>query len=51
MIFIVIGLIFYIGTIFMRDDGVAILDVFTAALAVFFVGYTLGNNSHFLPDV
>lgn len=28
--FIVFGILFYIGTIFMRDYGVSLLDVFTA---------------------
>lgn len=49
--FIVFGFMFFIGTIFMRDAGVAILDVFTAVYEIFFAGITLGNNSSFLPDI
>lgn len=30
MTFIVFGVLFYIGTIFMREYGVTLLDVFTA---------------------
>lgn len=49
--FIVIALIFYIGTIFIRDNNLKIADVFTAIYAILFAGMTAGNNSHFMPDV
>lgn len=49
--FIVFGVLFYIGTIFMRDYGVSLLDVFTAIYEIFFAGITIGNNSNFLPDI
>lgn len=49
--FVVFGLQFYIGTIFMRDYGVSLLDVFTAVYSIFFAGVTIGNNSHFIPDM
>lgn len=49
--YIVFGVLFYIGTIFMRDYGVTLLDVFTAVYEVFFAGITIGNNSHFMPDM
>jgi len=47
----VFGILFYVGTIFIRDNGVDLLDVFTAVYAVFFSGVSLGNNSHFMPDI
>ena len=49
--FIIFALIFYIGTIFIRDYGVSINDVFTAIYAITFSAMTAGNNAHFLPDV
>lgn len=49
--YIVFGVLFYIGTIFMRDYGVTLLDVFTAVYEIFFAGITIGNNSHFMPDM
>ena len=49
--FIVFGLLFYIGTIFMQKYGVSLLDVFTAVYEIFFAGITIGNNSHFMPDI
>jgi ABC-type multidrug transport system fused ATPase/permease subunit len=49
--FIVFGLLFYIGTLFMKNSGVSLLDVFTAVYLIFFAGITIGNNSHFIPDI
>lgn len=51
MTYIVFGILFYIGTIFMRDYGVTLIDVFTAVYEIFFAGITIGNNSHFMPDM
>jgi len=51
MTFFVFGILFYIGTIFMRDCGVTLLAVFTAVYEIFFAGVTVGNNSHFIPDM
>ena len=49
--FIIFGLLFYIGTIFVRDQGSSLLNVFTAIYEMFFAGITLGNNTHFMPDI
>lgn len=49
--FIVFGILFYVGTIFIRDYGVKLVDVFTAIYAIFFAGVTIGNNMTFLPDI
>lgn len=50
--FLAFGILFYIGTLFIRDiEGVTILKVFTAIYAVTFSAMTVGNNAHFLPDV
>lgn len=49
--FITFGILFYIGTIFIRNYGVSHLDVLTAVFEVFFAGITIGNNSHFIPDM
>lgn len=51
ILFIVFALIFFFGTIFIRDCGASITDVFTAIYALVFAGMTAGNNSHFMPDV
>jgi ATP-binding cassette subfamily B (MDR/TAP) protein 1 len=50
IMFFVFGLIFYLGTIFLRDNGLDIANVFTAIYAIMFSGMTAGNNSHFMPD-
>ena len=51
LMYIVIALIFYLGTIFIRDNNLSIADVFTAIYAIMFAGMTAGNNAHFMPDV
>jgi ATP-binding cassette subfamily B (MDR/TAP) protein 1 len=52
VMFIIFALIFYIGTIFIRDNpGVTVNDVFTAIYAITFSAMTVGNNAHFLPDM
>jgi ATP-binding cassette subfamily B (MDR/TAP) protein 1 len=49
--FIAFGFMFFIGTIFMRDFGIELLDVFTVVYVILFAGITMGNNSNFLPDI
>ena len=51
--FIVFALIFFLGTVFIRDnDGVVTIEgVFTAIYAIVFGAMTVGNNAHFLPDI
>ena len=50
-IYIAFGVLFYIGTVFMREYGVTLLHVFTAIYEIFFAARTIGNNAHFLPDI
>jgi hypothetical protein len=47
----IFALIFYLGSIFIRDHNLSIADVFTAIYSIMFAGMTAGNNSHFMPDV
>lgn len=51
VMFIIFALIFYLGTIFLRDNNLSIADVFTAIYALVFAGMTAGNNMHFMSDV
>jgi len=51
IMFIVIALIFYLGSLFVQNNGVAIDSMFTAIFAIFFSAMTVGNNSHILPDM
>ena len=51
ILFLVFGLIFYLGVIFMNRNGLQISDVFTAIYAIVFSGMTAGNNAHFMPDM
>jgi len=50
VMFFVFGLIFYLGTVFMRDNNLDVANVFTAIYAIMFSGMTAGNNTHFMPD-
>ena len=50
--FLVFGLIFFLGTVFIRDNAhVTANNVFTAIFAIMFSAITVGNSSHFMPDV
>jgi ATP-binding cassette subfamily B (MDR/TAP) protein 1 len=51
ILFIVFGLIFYLGIIFMNRNGLSIDNVFVAIYAIVFSGMTAGNNAHFMPDM
>lgn len=51
IMYVVFALIFYLGSIFIRDNNLSIADVFTAIYSIMFAGMTAGNNSHFMPDV
>lgn len=46
------GFVCFLGAIFIRDNpDVSVEDVFTAIYAIVFGAMTVGNNSHFLPDI
>jgi ATP-binding cassette, subfamily B (MDR/TAP), member 1 len=51
IMFLVFGLIFYLGVIFMNRNNLQMADVFTAIYAIVFSGMTAGNNAHFMPDM
>ncbi len=51
IMFIVIALIFYLGSLFVQNNGVSVDSMFTALFALFFSAMTVGNNSHILPDM
>ena len=50
VMFIIFALIFYLGAVFKRDNGLDLEDVFTAIYALIFAGMTAGNNMHFMSD-
>ncbi len=49
IMFIVIALIFYLGSLFVQNNGVSIDSMFTALFVIFFSAMAVGNNSHVLP--
>lgn len=49
--FIVIALVFYLGSLFVDQNGVSVDRMFTSIFAIFFSAMTVGNNSHILPDM
>ena len=51
ILFLVFGLIFYLGIVFMNANNLSIGDVFVAIYAIMFSGMTAGNNAHFMPDM
>ena len=51
IMYLVVGLIFFIGSVFVRDNNLDISDMFTAVFGILFAGMTAGNNAHFMPDM
>jgi len=50
-LFIVFGLVLYLGAIFVRDNESAkLLDMFTAVYAILFSSIVAGNNFYLAPD-
>jgi ATP-binding cassette subfamily B (MDR/TAP) protein 1 len=57
ILFLIFGLLFYLGALVVRDNYSqdeffqGVLNMFTAIYGIVFAAMTVGNNSHFLPDV
>jgi ATP-binding cassette subfamily B (MDR/TAP) protein 1 len=51
VMFVVFALIFYIGTLFIRQFNTQFVDVFTAIYAIVFAAMTTGNNMQMMPDM
>ncbi len=51
IIFVMIGFIFHIGSIFVKNNGVPIDNMFAGVFAIFFAAMITGNNSHMMPDM
>ena len=49
--FVIFALVFYIGTLFIRDQHLEFVNVFTAIYALIFAGMTAGNNTQMMPDI
>ena len=50
IMFVIFAIIFYLGSIFIRDNGLDVSNVFTAIYAIMFAGMTAGSNVNFMPD-
>ena len=50
-LFLIFGLIFYLGVVFKISNNLPLDDVFTAIYGILFSGIIAGNNMNFLPDV
>lgn len=51
IVFVVLALIFYIGSLFVQNNEVPVKNMFTAVFSIFYSAMTVGNNSHILPDL
>lgn len=49
--FVIFAIIFYLGALFIHNNGVAVSDVFTSVYLIIFAGVAAGNNSNQMPDV
>jgi ATP-binding cassette subfamily B (MDR/TAP) protein 1 len=51
ILFMTYGLIFYLSSIFIRDNNLQITDAFSAVFLVLFSGIIAGNNVKSMPDL
>jgi hypothetical protein len=51
LMYMMIGLSFYIGSLFIKNANVSLSNMFTAIFAIIWAAFTIGNNSHIMPDV
>jgi ABC-type bacteriocin/lantibiotic exporter with double-glycine peptidase domain len=47
----ILSLIFFIGSLFIRDLGMDVLKVFTAIYAIMFAAIQAGGNLQFIPNI
>lgn len=47
----ILSLIFFIGSLFIRDRNVDVLKVFTAIYAIMFAAIQAGGNLQFIPNI
>jgi ATP-binding cassette subfamily B (MDR/TAP) protein 1 len=50
-IFIVYGLLFYIGAIFCRDHGLTLEKMLQSLFGIIFASFAGGNAGFFMPDI
>jgi len=51
MLFVVYGVLFYIGAIFHRDYDVEVVNMFTDIFAIMNAAFGAGNNNMFMIDI
>ena len=51
LLFMVFALIFYIGSLFVRDTDATAEEMFIAIFGVIFAASSTGKNTVFLPDI
>jgi ABC-type multidrug transport system fused ATPase/permease subunit len=51
ILYVIAGIVFYLGAIFIHSHNISVSDVFTSTYAIILAGVTIGNNAHFMPDI
>ncbi len=51
VLFVIYGLVFYLSSIFIRDNHLEVKDAFSAILLVIFSGMIAGSQLKSLPDL
>lgn len=51
VLFVIYGLIFFIGAVFVKEYNVDVLDMYTALFAIMNAAMGAGNNNAFMTDV
>lgn len=50
-IFFSFAMLFWFGSLVIRDHNVSVENIFVAIFAIVWSGWTAGNNFFFLPDI
>lgn len=51
VMFIIYGIQFYLGAVFVRDYGVQVKDMYTAVFGIMYAAFGAGNNNMFMGDI
>jgi ATP-binding cassette, subfamily B (MDR/TAP), member 1 len=51
MMFVIYAIVFYVGAIFHRDQGLHMRNMFASIFAIMFAAFGAGNNNQFMVDV
>lgn len=49
--FVLYAVVFYCGALFVRDDGLTLVEMFDALFCIMFAAFAVGQSAMYIPDV